>query len=215
MNVIIMGFGRVGAQVTQLLESENHHVTVIDPDPDNLSRLEANFKGDVVLGVGFDRDILIQAGIEKADAFIATSPSDNANIISARIARNIFHVPRVVARLNDPRRAEIYRRLGLVTISMVSWGAQRINDLLIHSNLEPTMYFGRGEVTLVSIEIPSHLVGRQVTHVTIPGEVSVVTINRQGEALMTTLGTEFQSEDQVYFAVQTSAMDHFESILDI
>jgi trk system potassium uptake protein len=215
MNVIIMGFGRVGAQLTQLLESENHHVTIIDPDPENLTRLEASFKGDVILGVGFDRDILIQAGIEKTDAFVATSQSDNANIISARIARNIFRVPRVVARLNDPRRAEIYRRLGLVTISMVSWGAQRINDLLIHTNLEPTMYFGRGEVSLVAIELPTHLIGRQVTHVTIPGEISVVAISRAGEAIMATLGTDFRQDDMVYFAVLTSAMDRFESLLDV
>jgi trk system potassium uptake protein TrkA len=121
----------------------------------------------------------------------------------------------VVARLNDPRRAEIYRRLGLVTISMVSWGAQRINDLLIHTNLEPTIYFGRGEVSLVAIEIPSHLVGRQVTHITIPGEISVVAINREGEAIMTTLGTEFHKDDLVYFAVQTSAMDRLESMLGV
>jgi trk system potassium uptake protein len=215
MKVIIMGFGRVGAQLTQLLENEDHHVTIIDPDAQNLSRLESNFKGDVILGVGFDREILVQAGIEKTDAFVATSPSDNANIISARIARNIFHVPRVVARLNDPRRAEIYRRLGLVTISMVSWGAQRINDLLIHTNFEPTVYFGRGEVSLVAIEIPPHLVGRQVTHVTIPGETTVVAINRSGEALMASLGTEFHKDDVVYFAVKTSSMDRLESLLDI
>lgn len=215
MKVIIMGFGRVGAQLTQLLSNEGHQVTIIDSDPANFNRLEQGFRGDVILGVGFDRDILISAGIEKTDAFVATSPSDNANIISARIARNIFHVPRVVARLNDPRRAEIYRRLGLVTISMVSWGAQRINDLLIHTNLEPSMYFGRGEVSLVSMEIPSTLVGRQVTHITIPGEISVVAINRDGEALMPTLGTEFKSNDMVYFAVQTSAMDRLESLLGV
>jgi trk system potassium uptake protein TrkA len=215
MKVIIMGFGRVGAQLTQLLSNEGHQVTIIDSDPANFNRLEQGFRGDVILGVGFDRDILISAGIEKTDAFVATSPSDNANIISARIARNIFHVPRVVARLNDPRRAEIYRRLGLVTISMVSWGAQRINDLLIHTNLEPSMYFGRGEVSLVSMEIPSTLVGRQVTHITIPGEISVVAINRDGEALMPTLGTEFKRNDMVYFAVQTSAMDRLESLLGV
>jgi trk system potassium uptake protein len=215
MKVIIMGFGRVGAQLTQLLGNEGHQVTIIDSDPANFNRLEPGFKGDVILGVGFDKDILISAGIEKTDAFVATSPSDNANIISARIARNIFHVPRVVARLNDPRRAEIYRRLGLVTISMVSWGAQRINDLLIHTNLEPSMYFGRGEVSLVSMEIPSTLVGRQVTHITIPGEIHVVAINRDGEALMPTLGTEFKSNDMVYFAVQTTAMDRLESLLGV
>jgi trk system potassium uptake protein TrkA len=215
MKIIIMGCGRVGSQVAQLLDSEGHDVTVIDPVLDNLDRLGKNYQGKKIRGVGFDRDVLIQAGIEMADAFVATSSSDNANIVAARIARNIFHVPRVVARLYDPRRAEIYRRLGLVTMSMVSWGAQRIYELLTHTNLDPTFYFGRGEVSLVAIEIPSHLVGRMVNHITVPGEVNVVAITRQGEAMMATLGTEFQPGDLVYFAVQASAMDRLETLLGL
>ena len=215
MKIIIMGCGRVGSQVAQLLDSEGHDVTVIDPVLDNLDRLGINYHGKKIRGVGFDRDVLIQAGIEMADAFVATSSSDNANIVAARIARNIFHVPRVVARLYDPRRAEIYRRLGLVTMSMVSWGAQRIYELLTHTNLDPTFYFGRGEVSLVAIEIPSHLVGRMVNHITVPGEVNVVVITRQGEAMMATLGTEFQPGDLVYFAVQASAMDRLETLLGL
>jgi len=215
MKIIIMGCGRVGSQVAQLLDSEGHDVTVIDPVLDNLDRLGKNYHGKKIQGVGFDRNVLIQVGIEMADAFVATSSSDNANIVAARIARNIFHVPRVVARLYDPRRAEIYRRLGLVTMSMVSWGAQRIYELLTHTNLDPTFYFGRGEVSLVAIEIPSHLVGRMVNHITVPGEVNVVAITRQGEAMMATLGTEFQPGDLVYFAVQASAMDRLETLLGL
>jgi trk system potassium uptake protein TrkA len=215
MKIIIMGCGRVGSQVAQLLDSEGHDVTVIDPVLDNLDRLGKNYQGKKIRGVGFDRGVLIQAGIEMADAFVATSSSDNANIVAARIARNIFHVPRVVARLYDPRRAEIYRRLGLVTMSMVSWGAQRIYELLTHTNLDPTFYFGRGEVSLVAIEIPSHLVGRMVNHITVPGEVNVVAITRQGEAMMATLGTEFQPGDLVYFAVQASAMNRLETLLGL
>lgn len=215
MKIIIMGCGRVGSQVAQLLDNEGHDVTVIDPVLDNLDRLGKNYQGKKIRGVGFDRDVLIQAGIEMADAFVATSSSDNANIVAARIARNIFHVPRVVARLYDPRRAEIYRRLGLVTMSMVSWGAQRIYELLTHTNLDPTFYFGRGEVSLVAIEIPSNLVGRMVNHITVPGEVNVVAITRQGEAMMATLGTEFQPGVLVYFAVQASAMDRLETLLGL
>jgi len=215
MKIIIMGCGRVGSQVAQLLDSEGHDVTVIDPVLDNLDRLGKNYRGKKIRGVGFDRDVLIQAGIEMADAFVATSSSDNTNIVAARIARNIFHVPRVVARLYDPRRAEIYRRLGLVTMSMISWGAQRIYELLTHTNLDPTFYFGRGEVSLVAIEIPSHLVGRMVNHISVPGEVNVVAITRQGEAMMATLGTEFQPGDLVYFAVQASAMDRLETLLGL
>lgn len=215
MKVIIMGCGRVGVQLSRLMDSEGHDVTVIDPDAKNLANLGAEFKGHKLNGVGFDRDVLIKAGVEQADAFVATSQSDNVNIVAARIARNFFHVPRVIARLYDPRRAEIYRRLGLVTISMTVWGAQRINELLAHSDLDSTMSFGRGEVSLVAIEIPPHLVGRQVALITVPGEINVVSITREGEALLPTLGSEFCSGDLVHFAVHASAMERLESLLGI
>jgi len=117
MKVIIMGCGRVGEQLARLLVTEGHQIVVIDQEPSALERLGANFKGQRIAGVGFDRDVLLRAGIEQADAFAAASSSDNANIVAARIAHNIFHVPRVVARLFDPRRAEIYRRMGMLTIS--------------------------------------------------------------------------------------------------
>src|SRR3990172_6598222 len=111
MKVIIMGCGRVGETVSRLMADDGHAVVVIDYDPNALDRLGPHFKGRKVLGVGFDRDVLIEAGIEQADAFASTSSSDNANIVAAQIARKIFHVPRVVARLYDPHRAEVYRRL--------------------------------------------------------------------------------------------------------
>jgi trk system potassium uptake protein len=215
MKIIIMGCGRVGSQLARQLDSQGHRVSVIDADNDALNRLGPDYKGVKIRGIGFDREVLLAAGIEEADAFAATSPSDNANIIAGRIASNIFHVPRVITRLYDPRRAEIYRRLGLVTISMTSWGAQRINELLTHTNLEPMFYFGRGEVSLVAIETPSHLVGRTVSQVTVPGEVHLVAITRHGQALMSTLGTELSQDDLLYFAVLASAMDRFESLLGL
>ena len=215
MKIIVMGCGRVGSMVSMLLQDEGHQVTVIDPEPLNLDRLGLSFKGVKIAGVGFDRQVLLQAGIQEADAFVATSASDNANIISARIARNIFHVPRVIARLYDPRRAEIYRRLGLVTISMTDWGARRINELLAHAELEPAFYFGKGEVSLVAVEAPLALVGRQVNDLTVPGEINVVAITRDGEALMVTLGTELSRGDLIHFAVQASAMHRLEALLGL
>jgi trk system potassium uptake protein TrkA len=215
MKVIIMGCGRVGQEVSRLLLEGGNEVTVIDDNLQFLERLGPQFPGKKIRGVGFDRDVLLSAGIQTADAFVATSPSDNVNIVAARIARNIFRVPRVVARIYDPRRAEIYRRLGLVTISMISWGAQRINELLMHTNLEPMFYFGRGEVNLVAIETPQHLVGRTVNQLSVPGEVSVVAITRQGEAILATLGTELSAGDLVYFAVQAVAMPRLEALLGV
>lgn len=215
MNVIVMGCGRVGEQLVLLLDSEGHHVTAIDYDASALARLGTAFKGRKVKGVGFDRDILIKAGIEGADAFAATSSSDNANIVAARIARNIFHVPRVVARLYDPRRAEIYQRLGLLTISSTTWGAERIRELLTHSELDPMMTFGHGEVCLLSIETPPNLVGKMVRQLTVPGEINVIAITRQGRAFITLSGTEFRPGDTLHLAVLASSMERIKSFLDL
>ncbi len=215
MKVIIMGCGRVGEQLSFLLLREAHQVTVIDYDPQALARLGKGFKGKTVLGVGFDRDVLVAAGIEDADAFAATSSSDNANIIAARIARNYFQVPRVVARLYDPRRAEIYQRLGLLTISSTTWGAERIRELLTHSELDPIITFGSGEISLLSIEAPYHLAGKMVKHLSIPGEIQVISITRQGHAFMPLSGTEFHRGDMLHIAVLASGMERFKELLGL
>jgi len=215
MKIIVMGCGRVGEQTARILAEDGHQVTVIDYDTTALARLGAQFKGRTVQGVGFDRAVLVKAGIEHADGFAATSSMDNINIVAARIAHNIFHVPKVVARLFDPRRAEIYRRLGLITISSTTWGAERIRELLTHADLDTVMTFGRGEVVIVTLEIPFHLAGRMVKHITMPGETNVVAITRQGQAIMPTLGTEFRAGDLLHLAVHASAMDRVEALLGL
>jgi trk system potassium uptake protein TrkA len=213
MKVIIMGCGRVGERVARLLSSEGHDVVIVDYDQHALDRLGANFKGMKIKGVGFDRETLIKAGIEHADAFVTTSSSDNANIVAARLARNIFHVPRVIARLYDPRRAEIYRRLGLVTISSTDWGAERIHELLTHADLNAVMTFGNGEVSLVAIDAPPRLVGRVVNHLAVPGEITVVSITRDGHAFIPHLGTQFREGDVIHLAVLASAMERLEEMV--
>ena len=137
------------------------------------------------------------------------------SILSARIARNIFRVPRVVARLYDPRRAEIYRRLGLITISSTSWGAERIRELITHADLDTVLTFGKGEVSIIDVEVPMQLVGRQVKHISVPGETTVVAITRQGQAVIPTSGTEFRSGDVLHLAVLASAMQQLEKLLGL
>ncbi len=215
MKVIIIGCGRVGEQLARLLVDEGHQVVVIDYDARALARLGPNFKGQRIAGVGFDRDVLIKAGIEQADAFAAASSSDNANIIAARIAHNIFHVPRVVARLFDPQRAEIYRRLGMLTISSTTWGAERIRELLTSAELDPIISFGSGEVSLVNIEIPSHLVGRMVKDLTVSSEIHVVAITRQGAAFIPTLGSQFKEGDVIHVVILASALERFKTLLGL
>jgi trk system potassium uptake protein TrkA len=215
MKTIIMGYGRIGSQVGKLLTEQQHDVTIIDHDADADGRLGPNFKGRIIRGLGFDQNVLVQAGIQEAEAFVAASHSDNANIVSARIARNIFHVPRVVARLFDPIRAEIYQRLGLITISPNNWGAERIIQLLTHSELDVWDSFGRGEVSLVHLDAPPQLIGRTVNQLNVPGELLVASITRNEQAFIPTTGTVFQDGDLLNLVVLSSAMQRLEAMLGL
>jgi trk system potassium uptake protein TrkA len=215
VKIIIMGCGRVGSQVSQLLVRQGHEITVIDHDANALARLGTEFKGRIVRGIGFDRSILLEAGIETAEGFIAASASDNANIVAARIARNIFHVPRVVARLYEPVRAEIYQRLGLTTISSTVWGAERIVEVVTHADLDVLHVFMDGGTTMVRVETPARLNGHRVAHMNIPGEVSVTAITRDNHTFIPVSGTEFREGDVIYLTVIPSAMLRLEELLGI
>jgi trk system potassium uptake protein TrkA len=215
MKVIVMGCGRVGSQVSLLLAKQGHEVIVIDHDANALSKLGVEFKGKVVRGVGFDRNVLIEAGVETAESFVAASSSDNANIVAARIARNIFRVPRVVARLYDPVRAEIYQRLGLTTISSTAWGAERIVEVVTHHDLDVLNVFSDGGTAMVRVESPARLNGHHVAQMNIPGEVSVTAITRNDHTFIPVSGTEFQEGDILYLAVIPSAMTRLEELLGI
>jgi len=215
MKVIIMGCGRIGSQVSELMSAQKHDVTVIDHDSNAVDRLGPNFKGRIVHGLGFDRNVLIEAGIEQADAFVTASSSDNANIVAARIARNIFRVPRVVARLYDPHRAEVYRRLGLTTISSTNWGAERIYQILSHTDLDVLYTFGRSEVSLVVVEVPPQLIGKNVAQLSVAGEITVVSITRHDQAFIPVYGTEFKEGDLIHLSVLSSAMNRLEEMLGL
>jgi trk system potassium uptake protein TrkA len=215
MKVIVMGFGRIGSQVSKLLANQHHDVTIIDHESIAGVRIDPAFKGRVIKGVGFDRKVLLQAGIEEAEAFVASSTSDNANIVAARIARNIFHVPRVVARLYDPLRANIYQRLGLTTVSATNWAAERIFQELTHTDMDVRETFGRGEVSLVHLEAPPHLIGRTVNQLNVHGEVMVISITRKEQAFIPIMGTEFQEGDMLNLVVLSTAMDRLEEMLGL
>ena len=130
MRVVILGCGRVGAYLAGSLVSEGHQVTVVDKDSAAFARLGPDFAGDLVVGTGIDEDVLRQAGIEQADAFVAVTNGDNTNVMAAQVAREVFGVSRVMCRIYDPLRDEIYRNLGLETICPTLWGATRIQEWL-------------------------------------------------------------------------------------
>src|SRR5512135_817848 len=171
MNVIIVGCGRVGAELALSLCRE-HLVTVIDPDPRSFDRLGLDFSGRTVQGEGLDRDALIRAGIESADALAAVTSSDNVNVIVARIARDLFHVKRVATRIYNPRRLPIYEKLNLQTVSSSSWGAHRIEQLLTHPGVQSVVSAGDGEVQVYEIAVPQEWAGRRLAEL-VPADSAV------------------------------------------
>lgn len=215
MRIIIIGCGRMGSGLARTLALQGHAVTVVDRDPTAFERLGPAFKGQTVVGVGFDRDVLIKAGIERADGLAAVTESDEANVVAARLASQVFRVPRVVARLYDPRKAEIYRRLGLQTIAPVSWGINRMAEMLSYAPLTTTHSLGAGGVDLVDVEAPPLLVGRMVKELFMTGEIHVVAISRGGQTFLPTLGTVFHEGDVIHLAVSAGSLGRLKAILGL
>jgi trk system potassium uptake protein TrkA len=201
MHIVIMGCGRVGSTVAHSLETRGHSVAVIDQDGDAFRRLPTDFAGVTVTGVGFDRDVLIQAGIERADCFAAVSSGDNSNIISARLARETFSVPRVVARIYDQNRAEVYERLGIPTVATVRWTAMRIVRQLLPGD---TVELWRDPTSVVSIiESPLHpdWIGRPLQSLEEAAGTRAAYVMRFGLGILPTPSTILQDGDQLYLLV--------------
>jgi trk system potassium uptake protein TrkA len=213
MRILIIGCGHVGAGLANTLVGRGHSVTVVDKEPLAFEKLGDHFKGETLIGIGFDREVLLKAGIERADGVAAVTSSDEANVVASRIARDIFHVPRVVARLYDARQAEIYKRLGIQTIAPTGWGVNRIADLLLYSPLENVFSLGSGEVELVLVEVPPLLVSRTVRDLTVAGEIHIVSITRDNKAFLPTLGTIFRKEDLLHLAVLTTSTNRLKQLL--
>lgn len=214
MKIIIAGCGRMGSELAGRL-SEAHEITVIDRDPRALTRLGPGFRGRTVEGVSFDRDVLLAAGVESSDALAAVTSGDNANIVTARVARTVFRVPSVVARVCDPRRAKIYRRLGLPTVSTTAWGVARMTQLLAHRELNVIRSLGEGEVELVEQEVPAHWVGRPASQVSVAGEIEVTALLRRGTARLPAAGTLFERGDRAVITVLSAARTRLEHLLGL
>lgn len=215
MKDIIIGCGRMGSGLAQSLIKKGHTVTVIDTNPEAFELLGENFKGTTIVGVGFDRDVLVEAKIDRVDAVIACTSSDETNALIGRISRNIYKVPRVIARLYDPRKAEIYRSLGIQTISTTTWGIQRASDMLSYSQLDNVFTIGNSSVELVRIETPAMLEGRTVNELTVIGEIQVVAISRSNKTFLPTTGTVLQKQDIIFIAVTAGAAGRLKTLLGL
>lgn len=215
MHVVIGGCGRVGSYLAYMLEREGHSVAVIDKDPEAFENLWDGFGGEKVKGIVFDSDALLDAGIERADAFVSVTSGDNSNIVSARLAKEHFRVPKVVTRIYDPRRAEIYRRLNIPTVASVAWAGHRMLSLISHAELDSEYQFGNGEVDLVRMELPAHLAGRSAADINVPMEVQVICIMRGASARMAVPGTVFQEGDVLFIAVAKESQGKLERLLGL
>jgi trk system potassium uptake protein TrkA len=198
VHIVIMGCGRVGSTIAHILEDLGHSVAVIDQDPDAFRKLSAGFKGSKITGIGFDRDVLIEAGVERADAFAAVSSGDNSNVIAARVVRESFGVNRVVARIYDPRRAEVYQRLGIPTVATVRWTADQMLRTLLPEGAQPLWRDPTGAIVLADVAYAGHWLGEKVTALEEAAATRIAFISRLGEAMMPGPGTVLQEGDVLH-----------------
>ena len=213
MRVIVMGCGRVGSELAIQLLAGGHEVTVIDKRREAFERYPPGDGARTVIGLGFDRDVLEEAGVKDADAFVAVSSGDNSNILSARVALEYYHVPKVVARIYDPRRAEIYQKLNIPTVATTTWGVKQIQLMLLHDRTEIRESLGGGELLRLRVPVPSHLVGKPATSVNVDGRILVAGVSRGGGGFIPTSETTLQEGDYLIVMLTKDGTDLLDEVL--
>jgi trk system potassium uptake protein TrkA len=212
VHIVIMGCGRVGSSLAHSLERLEHSVAIIDQDPLAFRRLGEHFTGRQITGIGFDRDTLISAGIEGAGAFAAVSSGDNSNIIAARVARETFNVQKVVARIYDPKRAEVYERLGIPTVATVPWTAARLLKSVLGEATTEAWRDPSGRIALVQVTPHEGWVGHPATEFESATGARVALITRFGSGQLMLASTVIQSGDILHVLV---ADDHADLLRDL
>jgi trk system potassium uptake protein TrkA len=197
-----MGCGRVGSTLARTLEDRNHNVSVIDSNADAFRRLGPSFDGTKVTGIGFDQEVLEQAGIGSADAFAAVSSGDNSNIIAARVARETFGIQKVVARIYDPGRAEVYQRLGITTVATVKWTADQVLRRLLPVGTEPDFRDPSGTIRLDAITVTDLWVGHRTVLLQEQSGSRIAWIDRLGEGILPTRDSVLQEGDILHLVMR-------------
>lgn len=211
MHVVIVGCGRVGSTLARELCATGNTVAVVDRRADAFLRLGDDFTGQTVVGIGFDRDILVAAGIERADALVAVTSGDNSNILIARVGRERYGIERVVARIYDPKRAEIYERLGIATVATVKWTAERVLRRIMTDRPAVEWTDPSAELSIVERLAVDSWVGERMIRIN-SGPGRVVGVRRYGKALMISDDVLVQQGDVMYVAIanaEIAALDDF------
>ena len=219
MYVVIVGCGRVGAQVATLLSEEGHNVVVVDRKPDAFKRLGSSFNGMTVIGNGFELDVLKSAGIEKADAFCSLTNGDNTNIMASQVAKKIFKVPRVIARVYDSARAHIYKTLGLEILSGTVLFAAMIRDKLMDKRLS-SFLIETGDLGVIELDVEEGVAGRVVSDVTIPNEFIITTVvkkcDQHGSDILIPLSdTHLEKGDKIYGIVRVGSIEKIKKMFGL
>lgn len=213
VHVVLVGCGRVGAGLASELEAQGHSVAVIDKTRRAFRRLRPDFSGIKVEGSGFDRACLHDAQIERADALAAVTSGDNSNVLTARIARETYGIERVVARIYDPRRAEIYQRLGIPTVATVTWTVGQVERWLLPDRTMPVWSDPTGMLLLVDRVLPDHLAGTRLADIEIAGKARLVAVTRAGVPRLDPRELVGQEGDLLHIAVQKAALPQLEAAL--
>jgi trk system potassium uptake protein len=213
VHVVVVGCGRVGSELAGILEKQGHTVAIIDKRKDAFRRLPTGFGGYRIVGFGFDRDTLTEAGIQDAGALAAVTSGDNSNIMSARVARETFQVERVVARIYDPRRAAIYQRLGIPTVATVSWTTDQVMRRLLPGAHPSDWTDGSGRISLVERDLPAAWAGRALADLNQPGRFLVVAVTRLGTARVAEPDLIGQEGDVLHLMADASALDALQARL--
>jgi trk system potassium uptake protein len=212
VHIVIMGCGRVGSTLALILEGKGHSVAIVDQNPEAFRRLGSHFNGRRVTGVGYDRSTLVEAGVEQAGAFAAVSSGDNSNIISARLARETFGVENVVARIYDPRRAEVYERLGIPTVATVRWTADQMLRRLLPAGSEPLWRDPSGTIQLANVHLDATWIGQRISRLEAEAGVRVAFLTRLGVGLLPKHDTVVQEGDLVHAVMPEDRAERAEEI---
>ncbi|HEX9117244.1 MAG TPA: TrkA family potassium uptake protein [Anaerolineae bacterium] len=200
MNVIVIGCGRVGAELAYRLYKRGHQVTVVDEIASAFENLPPDFRGRTLEGEVLSLDVLRRAGIEQAQGLACVTPSDPANAVVAHVAREIYHIPNVVVRNYDPHHRPLLEAFGLQVVAPSSWGAQRIEELVSGLSVHTVLSAGNGEVEVYEFSVPPAWEGRKLGELLIPGQSVCVALTRAGQAMLPSPDTLLQDCDVVHLS---------------
>ena len=214
MHIVILGCGRVGSLLAHRLDDLGHSVAIVDQDPGAFRKLGGDFSGQTVTGVGFDRETLETAGIERASSFAAVSSGDNSNILAARVARETYGVESVVARIYDPRRAEVYQRLGIPTVATVSWSTGQILRRILPLGAQEEYRDPSGTIELAEVHTGRTWIGRRGTELEAASGARLAFITRYGQAFIPHADTVIQEGDLIHALFAGDVRERVEQVFE-